>query len=51
MNSDKNYGLQAPYLTMERAKELLNPFMISKEVKTREIREIMTEKDVFLDVN
>nr|WP_144922384.1 FtsK/SpoIIIE domain-containing protein [Paenibacillus bovis] len=53
MNSDKIYGLQAPYLTMEKAKELLNPFMISKnEVKeVKEVEpEILTESEVFFDV-
>lgn len=52
MNSDKLYSLQAPYLTMEKAKELLNPFMVAKEVFEVEPEpEIITEKDVFLDVN
>lgn len=30
MNRDKLYELQAPYLDIEKAKELLNPFCISK---------------------
>ncbi len=33
MNSDKLYELQAPYLTQEKAKELLNPFMVAKDAK------------------
>lgn len=52
MNSDKLYELQAPYLTIDEAKRLLNPFMISKgpvkEVTPEESAPI-TEKDVFLD--
>ncbi|MCM3456554.1 FtsK/SpoIIIE domain-containing protein [Heyndrickxia oleronia] len=31
MNSDKLYELQAPYLTMETARKLLNPFYVAKE--------------------
>jgi DNA segregation ATPase FtsK/SpoIIIE, S-DNA-T family len=58
MNSDKNYELQAPYLTMDKAKELLNPFMVSK----RDMKEVfskepdsstikqLTEEDVFSNV-
>ncbi|MBS4193472.1 FtsK/SpoIIIE domain-containing protein [Lederbergia citri] len=51
MNSNKVYGLQAPYLRMEKAKELLNPFMVSKRQpkKVEPATEILTEKDVFLD--
>lgn len=50
MNSDKIYGLQAPYLHMETAKELLNPFMVLKnEVKEVLQEQEITEKDVFLD--
>lgn len=52
MNSDKIYEIQAPYLTMEKAKKLLNPFMVSKEpIKdiTEQPKQI-TEKDVFNDV-
>ncbi|USK75737.1 hypothetical protein [Peribacillus frigoritolerans] len=30
MNSKKLYELQAPYLTIKRAKELLNPFVVAK---------------------
>ncbi|WP_328104028.1 FtsK/SpoIIIE domain-containing protein [Peribacillus simplex] len=55
MNSDKLYELQAPYLTIKKAKELLNPFVGAKgpvkEVTPEEptIKEL-TEKDVFNDV-
>ena len=31
MNSDKLYELQAPYLTMETARKLLNPLYVAKE--------------------
>lgn len=52
MNSDKLYDLQAPYLTMDNAKVLLNPFMIAKgNVKeVYEEEQPLTEKEVFLDV-
>lgn len=55
MNSDKLYELQAPYLTINKAKELLNPFVIAKGP----VKEVMpdeptvnklSEKDVFNDV-
>jgi S-DNA-T family DNA segregation ATPase FtsK/SpoIIIE len=54
MNSDKLYDLQAPYLELEDAKKLLNPFCISKrpikEVKREEPKQPeLTEKDVFID--
>lgn len=52
MNSDKLYEIQAPYLTMEKAKKLLNPFMISK-APMKDVTEqpkVLTEKDVFYDV-
>ncbi|MDW7616989.1 FtsK/SpoIIIE domain-containing protein [Peribacillus simplex] len=55
MNSKKLYELQAPYLTDKKARELLNPFIVSKgpvkEVTPEEpaIKEL-TEKDVFNDV-
>ncbi|MDM5214224.1 hypothetical protein QUF94_22760 [Peribacillus sp. NJ4] len=55
MNSDKIYELQAPYITIKKGKELLNPFVVSKgpvkEVTPEEpaIKEL-TEKDVFNDV-
>lgn len=53
MNSDKLYEIQAPYLTMEKAKKLLDPFMIAKGL-VKEVKEVpprITEKDVFNDVN
>lgn len=55
MNSDKLYELQAPYLTIKKAKELLNPFMVAKgtvkEVTPEEPTvKGLTEKDVFNDV-
>lgn len=53
MNSDKLYEIQAPYLTMEKAKELLNPFIVSKS-PVKEIKEQpkeLTEAEVFNDVN
>lgn len=55
MNSDKLYDLQAPYLELEEAKKLLNPFCATKEAK--EVNEEppappqLTEKDVFVDVD
>lgn len=37
MNSDKLYELQAPYLTIKKGKELLNPLVVSKgPVKERQ---------------
>lgn len=53
MNADKIYDLQAPYLTLEKAKELLNPFYVMKQ-PAKEVKEVIpqiTEKDVFNDVN
>ncbi|MBX9972552.1 FtsK/SpoIIIE domain-containing protein [Cytobacillus firmus] len=53
MNSDKLYDIQAPYLTMEKAKKLLNQFMVAKG-PVKEVKEDppqITEKDVFNDVN
>ncbi|OIK11963.1 hypothetical protein BIV60_17055 [Bacillus sp. MUM 116] len=56
MNSDKHYDLQAPYLEMEEAKNLLNPFNVNKQ-PVKEVHEEkpkqpkLTEKDVFADVN
>jgi S-DNA-T family DNA segregation ATPase FtsK/SpoIIIE len=53
MNSDKLYEIQAPYLEMEAAKALLNPFMVAKG-NVKEVApatEKLTEKDVFYDVN
>ncbi|MBO0961425.1 DNA translocase FtsK [Neobacillus sp. MM2021_6] len=54
MNSDKLYDLQAPYLELEDAKKLLNPFNITKmpvkEVKPEKPKQpVLTEKDVFAD--
>lgn len=53
MNSDKVYEIQAPYLVMEKAKYLLNPFYVAKgpvkEIMTEEPKQL-TEKDVFNDV-
>jgi S-DNA-T family DNA segregation ATPase FtsK/SpoIIIE len=55
MNSDKLYELQAPYLTLENAKRLLEPFLVAKEAK--EVKDemsptlgVLTEEDVFFDV-
>jgi S-DNA-T family DNA segregation ATPase FtsK/SpoIIIE len=54
MNSDKIYDLQAPYLELEDAKKLLNPFYITKR-PVKEVNEVkpkqpeLTEKDVFAD--
>ncbi|MEH7157494.1 FtsK/SpoIIIE domain-containing protein [Neobacillus drentensis] len=54
MNSDKLYDLQAPYLELEDAKRLLNPFYINKrpfkEVNEEKPKQHeLTEKDVFAD--
>ncbi|TCJ05028.1 FtsK/SpoIIIE domain-containing protein [Cytobacillus praedii] len=53
MNSDKLYEIQAPFLSMDKAKKLLNPFMVSKKpVKdVTEQPKVLTEKDVFNDVD
>lgn len=52
MHSDKLYDLRAPYLTMEEAKVLLDPFIIAKK-EVKEVVEVeeITEKDVFFDVD
>ncbi|MEH6942447.1 FtsK/SpoIIIE domain-containing protein [Bacillus sp. JJ722] len=53
MNSDKVRELQAPYMTMAHAKELLAPYMVAKG-PVKEVTpqpEILTEKDVFADVD
>lgn len=50
MNSDNLYELQAPYLEIKKAKELLNPFFVAKEAKKVEPMPL-TESDVFNDVN
>ncbi|MGM0878888.1 MAG: FtsK/SpoIIIE domain-containing protein [Bacillota bacterium] len=53
MNSDKLYELQAPYLTLENAKKLLEPFMVAKEAKVVKNDNStdsciqLTEEDVF----
>jgi DNA segregation ATPase FtsK/SpoIIIE, S-DNA-T family len=54
MNSDKLYELQAPYLEMEEAKRLLNPYMISKGkvndvTPKEEAPKQLTEEDVFFN--
>ncbi|MBK5500919.1 FtsK/SpoIIIE domain-containing protein [Peribacillus sp. TH14] len=56
MNADKLYELQAPYLTLDKAKDLLNPFIVSKgpvkEVTPEEpVLKGLSEKDVFNDVS
>jgi DNA segregation ATPase FtsK/SpoIIIE, S-DNA-T family len=52
MNSDKLYDLQAPYLELDEAKKLLNPFYINKQPvkEVKEVPQVLTEKDVFADV-
>ena len=54
MNSDKVRELQAPYLTIDKAKVLLNPFVIAKgpvkEVTPEPSATKLTEEDVFFDV-
>ncbi|MCM3444399.1 FtsK/SpoIIIE domain-containing protein [Metabacillus halosaccharovorans] len=53
MNSDKLYELQAPYLKIEDAKKLLNPFMVSKveevheETEPKEEQPKLTKSDIF----
>jgi DNA segregation ATPase FtsK/SpoIIIE, S-DNA-T family len=52
MNSDKLYDLQAPYLELDSAKKLLNPFYINKQ-PVKEVKQespVLSEKDVFADV-
>lgn len=54
MNSDQLYELEAPFLEVDEAKKLLNPFTIAKK-DTKEVKQVneenpITEKDVFLDV-
>ncbi|MEJ9228925.1 DNA translocase FtsK [Peribacillus butanolivorans] len=56
MNADKLYELQAPYLTLDKAKALLNPFIVAKgpvkEVTPEEpVVKGLSEKDVFNDVS
>lgn len=53
MNADKLYDLQAPYLTIDAAKELLNPFYVMKQ-PAKEIKpetKQLTESEVFNDVD
>ena len=50
MNSDKLYELQAPYLQINKAKQLLDPFYVAKEAKKVE-PEVLTESEVFNDVD
>lgn len=53
MNSDKLYEIQAPYLSMEQARKLLDPFTVAKgpvkEVRPERVQ--LSEKDVFNDVD
>jgi S-DNA-T family DNA segregation ATPase FtsK/SpoIIIE len=56
MNSDKIYELQAPYLKLEKAKRLLEPFLVAKKAKEvfsgkeqQEEPNQLREEDVFLD--
>lgn len=58
MNADKLYDLQAPYLELEAAKKLLNPFCVTKQPvkditpqEPKEEPKQLTEKDVFIDAN
>jgi DNA segregation ATPase FtsK/SpoIIIE, S-DNA-T family len=46
MNSDKLYELQAPYLKIDKAKKLLNPFMVAKDAKTVFGAEMIEEPQV-----
>lgn len=53
MNSDKLYEIQGPYLTMDKAKKLLDPFMVAKG-PVKEVKDVpsqITEKDVFKNVD
>ena len=51
LNSDDNYSLQAPYLELEKAKELLKPFIVDKPktVPKKEPKEELIESDIFND--
>lgn len=53
MNSDKLYELQAPYLELDEAKRLLNPYYVTKKPtkETNVEQPRLTEKEVFNDVN
>lgn len=46
MNSDKLYELQAPYLKIDKAKKLLNPFMVAKNAKSVFTDEVIEEKEI-----
>jgi DNA segregation ATPase FtsK/SpoIIIE, S-DNA-T family len=56
MNSDDAYDLQAPYLELNKAKKLLNPFYVNKNAKEVKVdpkpveTKQITESDVFMDV-
>ncbi|WP_162878765.1 FtsK/SpoIIIE domain-containing protein [Peribacillus butanolivorans] len=54
MNSNKIYEIQAPYLTIDKAKALLDPYIVSKgpvkEVTPEPAATKLTEEDVFFDV-
>jgi DNA segregation ATPase FtsK/SpoIIIE, S-DNA-T family len=56
MNSNKLYELQAPYLELEDAKKILNPFYVTKShvkeiIEDQQVQPKLTESDVFNDVN
>lgn len=52
MNSDKIYELQAPFLELDEARRLLNPFMVTKKAKQAEpTPPQLTESEVFNDVD
>ncbi|MCM3705852.1 MULTISPECIES: FtsK/SpoIIIE domain-containing protein [Cytobacillus] len=50
MNSDRLYDFQAPFLKINEAKRLLDPFYVAKEAKKVE-PETITEEDVFNDAH
>lgn len=51
MKADKTTELQAPYLSMDKARELLTPFTVTKKAKKIKVDEasVLTEEDVFVD--
>lgn len=51
MKADKTTELQAPYLSMDKARELLTPFTVAKKAKKIKVDEasVLTEEDVFVD--
>jgi S-DNA-T family DNA segregation ATPase FtsK/SpoIIIE len=56
MNSDKLYELQAPFLELNDAKRILNPFYVTKKMidEVNEVSSVskkLSEKDVFNDVD